>query len=311
MKPVNNERGFALVIALIVTTLLVGLLMEFVDEVVVDASHSHNFVDSQQASILSESGIDAGMKILQFSALRRTGKYSTLTEMWAKPQTQTTEAGTVTITIEEESGKLDLNSTTFANGKANDFYQLAMGRLLTKLQLSQDLYDSLADWIDNNDTPRPGGAETSYYLNQKPPCQPHNGRLDTLEELAQVKGFTPEVMGKLKPFVTVYGPDPNATSNAININTAPKEVLESLDDSLARGDLVERILDYRKTKPITALADIPGIGTLAQSLQLYVTFQGTVYRIHSEARAGDSVSVTEAVVTGIESTPKILYWREY
>jgi general secretion pathway protein K len=223
----------------------------------------------------------------------------------------------LTLNIEEESGKLDLNSTTLPNGKANDFYQLAMARLLTKLQLSQDLYDSLADWIDTNDTPHAGGAETSYYLSLKPPYQAHNNRLDTLEELALVKGFTPEVMGKLKHFVTVYGSGPDfgsASTAQININTAPREVLAALDDDLTRGDLVERILDSRKTTPITSLGDITkitGNATLAQKLAINVAFQGTVYRIHSEGKVGETVSVTEAVVTNIDSTPKILYWREY
>ncbi|HJV67268.1 MAG TPA: type II secretion system minor pseudopilin GspK [Geomonas sp.] len=315
MKAARDEKGFALIIALIVTTLLVALLVEFVDEVFVDASHSHNFVDSQQASLLADSGIEAGIKLLQASALLRGGKaYSSLTEPWAKPQMKETDAGTLTLTIEEESGKLDLGSATSQTGTPNKFFQDVALRLLTKLQLSPDLYDSLSDWVDTDDTPRAGGAETSYYMGLKPPYRAHNNRLDTVEELALVKGFTPEVMAKLKPLVTVYGSGPDfgaAPTARININTAAPELLASLDDQLTRGDLVERILEYRKSKPITNLADIPGIGTLAQALQLYVCYQGTVYRIHAEGRVGESVSVAEAVVTNIDSTPKILYWREY
>ena len=309
----RGERGFALVITLLVTALLVALLAEFVNEVYVDASHSHNFVASQQAGILAESGVAGGIKLLQMSNLARQGQsYSALFEQWAKPFTYDAGVGTVTIGIEEESGKLDLNAATSQTGTPNAFTKAAAERLLTRLGLSHDLYDALADWTDTDETPRPGGAESSYYRTLKPPYPAHNDRLTTFEELARVKGFTPEVLTKLKSCTTVYGSAGIGLPAKININTAPRELLASLDDRLMTGDLVDRILEYRKTKAITNLADILGIGTLAQSLVLNVGFRGTVYRIHAEGRVGESVSVAEAVVSGADTMkPTILYWREY
>jgi general secretion pathway protein K len=64
---VKGEGGFALVITLIITALLIALTAEFVNEVYVDTSASHNFVNGQQASILADSGIAGGIKILQLS----------------------------------------------------------------------------------------------------------------------------------------------------------------------------------------------------------------------------------------------------
>jgi general secretion pathway protein K len=312
----RGERGFALVITLLVTALLTALLVEFVSEVYVDASHSHNFVASQQASILAESGIAGGIQLLNASSAARQIQgqtASTLQELWAKPYTYDAGVGTVTIGIEEESGKLDLNSVVFPNGKPVDFYSDVAQRLFKNLGFSNDLYDALADWVDTDDAPRPGGAETSYYSTLKPPYQAHNVRLNTFEELAQVKGFTPQVLTKLRSCTTVYGGQAGGVAPAININTAPRELLASLDQSLTTGDLVDRILEYRKTKAITNLADIPGLGTLVQSLALRVSYKGLVYRIHAEGKVGDSVSVAEAVVSNVEmgGKPTILYWREY
>ena len=311
----RGERGFALVITLIVTALLVALLVEFVNEVYVDTSQSHNFVASQQASILAESGIAGGVKLLQASALMRLGeKYSSLLELWAKPQSYDAGVGTVTITIEEESGKLDLNSATSQSGTPVPFFQQTMLRLLTKLELPQTLYDTLADWTDSDTTPRPNGAETSYYSTLNPPYQAHDDRLETLEELALVKGFTPQVLAKLRSCVTVYGSGTafGVQTAGININTAPRELLAALDDKLMSGDLVDRILEYRKTRVIKTLADVDGLGTLAQALQLNVVCQGTVYRIHAEGKVGDCVSVAEAVVSNTDMPkPIVHYWREY
>ena len=97
----------------------------------------------------------------------------------------------------------------------------------------------------------------------------------------------------------------------ININTAPEELLAALDETLMRGDLVQRILEYRKTKPIKALADVPGLETMTQ-LAVKVVCKGTTYRIRAEGKVGESVSVAEAVVTNVEAQkPTVLYWREY
>ena len=312
----RGEKGFALVIALIVTALLVALLAEFVNEVYVDTSHSHNFVAAQQAGILAESGVAGGIKLLQVSSTLRLGEqYSSLLEPWAKPQKFDTDDGTVTVTIEEETGKLNLNTATSANGTANVYTQM-FSRLLTRLKLSADLSDALLDWVDENETPHPGGAESSYYGTLKPPYPAKNARLETVGELALVKGFTPEALTKLTPCVTVYGNVSDAEfAGKINVNTAPKEVLASLDDRMT-DDLIDRILDYRKTRPIKGMADfnsIAGIDAVSGAFADKITFIGTVYRIRSEGKVGESVAVTEAVVRtlGGTATPAVLYWREY
>ena len=308
----KGERGFALVITLIVTALLVALLVEFVSEVYVDASHSHNFVASQQAGILAESGIVGGIGILAMSAAIRSAQgvtTSSLNEQWAKPFSYDAGVGTVTITIEEEDGKFDLNAATSPNGTTPIFYGKMAQRLLAVLQLSPNLYDTLSDWMSDGDSPRPNGAKNNYYNTLKPPYQTHNAKLGTFEELGLIKGFTPQVLTKLRSCTTVY--PQMGISAPININTAPREVLTALDDSLARGDLVDRILEYRKTTPIKTLNDVPGLGTLV-GLTGNVSFMGSIYRIHAEGKVGESVSVAEAVVTNaVNPKPTILYWREY
>jgi general secretion pathway protein K len=310
----RGERGFALVITLVITALLIALLAEFVNEVYVDTSHSHNFVASQQAAILAESGIEGGKQLLKYSAVLRMGQnYSSLTEIWAKPQSYDAGEGTVTISIEEESGKLNLNSATNDTGVNNPLTEVAK-RLVLNLKLSSDLVDVLMDWVDTNDQPRPGGAESSYYSTLKAPYKAKNARLDSVEELGLLKGFTPEVLAKLRPLVTVYGnTDSSMESTAVNLNTAPREVLLALDDAMSE-DLVQRILDYRKTSviKIDTAKTITGLDTVLPKISTKVTYGGTVYRIHAEGKVRDSTSVAEAVVRiGGIGEPAVLYWREY
>jgi general secretion pathway protein K len=301
----KDERGFALIITLIITALLVALCVEFADEVFVDTSARANFVAAQQASLLAESGVNGGFKLLQVTLARQS--YSSLLDPWAKPLVIDDENGHLSVIIEDESSKLNLNQIFGPTGipvfPVNN--EIAT-RLLKNLGLSPDLLDGLNDWVDDSSVPpHPAGAKSPYYNTLKPPYNAKNGALDTVEELALVKGFNGALVQQLRPYITIYSEAPGK----ININTAPKEIIAALDDKMT--SLTKEVLDYRKTTPFQQpgeLAKVPGMETIAQGLSLSTTTKGTVYRIVSRATVGETTRIIEAVVR-IDGT--YVYWREY
>lgn len=307
----KGESGFALVVTLLVTALLVALIVEFTSEVFVDTSSRHTFVAGQQASLLAESGITGGVKLLQLS-LQNQG-YSSLSDRWAQPIRIADERGELLVTIEEESGRLNLNYVAPQNGEIGGFTAGVASRLLRKLALSSDLLDALADWVDVNDIPHPGGAESAYYRGLKPPCAARNGRLETIDELALVKGFAGAPLQALRPLVTVYPDIANAPTASININTAPKEIIAALDERID-SQLAERVLDQRRTTPFrnpAELARVPGFETIATGLLTNISVKGNVFRFRAEGRVQEVSRVIEAVVRLGGSQPAFLYWREY
>ncbi len=190
------------------------------------------------------------------------------------------ERGSLRITIEEENGKLNLNLIALPNGQFNEEYKGIGQRLLTRFKLPSDLLESLADWIDSDDTPHPGGAESAWYQGRKLQYRPRNKPLETFEELNRIKGFTPELVEQLRPFTTVYGDQPGgAVAAPININTAPREVLLALDDGMSES-LADQIIAYRLTTPFRTPAElvkIPGMQTIATALQTRIVTKGSVY----------------------------------
>ncbi|ABQ24888.1 type II secretion system minor pseudopilin GspK [Geotalea uraniireducens] len=300
----KDERGFALVITLIITALLVALAAEFVDEVYVDTSLSHNFVAGQQASILAASGVDGGIRLLQFDLAQQT--YSSLMDRWAKPLKIEDEQGSLLVTIEEESGKLNINDFPQNGNLDNNFAAEVASRLFNNLKLkdSNSLIDALADWRGENEIPHTYGAKTQYYSTLKPPYEAKGGRLDTVEELALVKGFAGEPLKKLMPLVTVY----DGVQGGININTAQQEIIEALDKQID-ADKAKQVLAKRPFSNFAELGNALGSQSIASGLATKITFKGSVYRIHSEARVRETSRVVEAVVriSGIQST--VLYWR--
>jgi general secretion pathway protein K len=308
----RSEKGFALVLTLIVTTLMVAVLVEMIHQIYVDVSLSRGFRDGQQASLLAESGITGATKLLQMA---QQGKnYTSLTDMWAAPIKLDDETGTIEITIVEESGKLCINDLVQTNGAFEPPNTLAALKLLGKrLQIQENVWYALADWMDGDDSTRSNGAESPYYQTLKPPYVAHNAKLATIDELSLVRGFTPEYITALRPFVTVYSSLPGAQS-PVNINTASKEVLAALDEGID-DRMAERILEERRLKPFQNLGElgsrIPGAGAISQNLIGKVSVRGTLFRITSVARVKETARTVEAVVRVDGGQQNILSWQEY
>lgn len=312
----NDNRGFALVITLIVTALLVALVTEFIAEVYVDTTARQSYTDAQKAGLLAESGVAGALGLLKF--LLPAKSYTSLHDPWAKPLDIPEESGSLRVTIEDESAKLSLNAIAGPNGTFYDetdptgsYYGTAQ-RLFKKLKLpGSDLCDAVADWVDINDIPKPGGAETQWYNNRKPAYPAKNARFDTFEELALVKGFSSDVLEKIRPFTTVYAESSSAAP--ININTAPKEILISLDERISES-IADQIIDYRKNTPFKNQAElvrVPGMERIATGLQSRITAKSSIFRIRAEAQVNGTTRVVENVISFAQGTPLTLYWREY
>ena len=307
----RNEKGFALVITLVVSALLVALVVEFVNEVYVDTSSRQNFVDGQQASILAESGVTGGIKLLQFT-LASQG-FTSLLDPWAKPLKLDAEDGSIEVVIEDEAAKINLNAIAGSNGNFIDAYYPVSTRFLKKAGLSPDLCDGIADWVDTNDEPKPAGAEATYYRTLQPPYAAKNAWFDAVDELRLVKGFDAKTMEQLRPFITVFANSLPGSPTLVNINTAPPEVLSALDEGLS-DDLVARILDYRKTTPFKSPADIfkvAGLDQIGIALQTRIQTRSTVYRLISRGQVNETARIIEAVVRIDGNQATMLYWREY
>lgn len=306
----KGERGFALVITLIITALLIAVTTEFIHDVFVETSLLHGYEDAQQASLLAESGVQGGIKVLKLALSAQD--YTSLLDGWAAPQVFQDERGSLSINISEESSKLDINSIVFPNGTLNEDYYGIAQRLLDRLGLPTDLCDSVADWIDSDDSTRAGGAESTFYQALSPPYSAKNAPLETYEELRMVSGFNETILRKLNPYLTVYADSNGSIYSKVNINTAPVELLAALDEQMT-DELAARIVEYRKQTPLktpSEIIQVPGMETIGMAVQGKITVKGSVFRIQSRAQVRDTIRIIEAVVRVVGSDSTVLYWRE-
>jgi general secretion pathway protein K len=225
----TRQRGVAIVLAMSVVALAAMAAAAIVVSQGTWARQAELNADHVQARAVLQAGADWARAVLADD--RRLSNVDHLGEPWAlRLPPMPVENGELVGGIEDQQGAFNVNNLV-SEGKVN-LAQLAHFRnLLATLALPDALAYALADWIDDDSRPQPqGGAEDEYYLAQNPPYLAANRPLIDVAELALVRGFDDNVRARLRPYVTAL---PRFT--AVNVNTAPPEVLAAVVDGLDLG----------------------------------------------------------------------------
>ncbi len=317
MKTLRQEKGMVLLLVLVVVALLASLLTEFAFSTLVDMRLTETYRDSTKAYYLAKGGVRVGRMVLQQDSNSYDARNDP-EELWSQGLTNFPVGdGAVTITIDDQDSRLDINRIVIANGQNPDpdflprFVHLFEGLGMPTTE-AEDLAAALVDWIDKDDIPFQTtgfGAEDAYYQRLEKPYHAKNGTLDSLAELALVRGFTPEVIKLIAPHVTLHG------NTTVNVNTASREVLTAVAEWGAAGrqdaeSAAEAILAYRESVPfknsqeINALPEMVNLGYVGST---FFSVKSNFYRIESWGGVNDGARRVEAVVR--KSDDKLLYFK--
>ena len=265
----SDERGIALLLTLLVLALLVALILEFDAEARREYRDAAAFRDNFKATVLARAAVQAARGVLQQDILKEKltkESFDAPTDVWAIPITNYAIGdGLLTAQIEDERGKLNLNDLAAETDlNARKVKVLRVKRLFELLQINPDLVDAIVDWMDQDDTPEPVGAESLYYQSQRPSYKAANAPLETLLELRLVKGMTPDIIEKLSRVITVY---PQGGGSKVNLNTAHPLVLQALDLRITQGMAAE-IIQARPFKTIQDLDRVSSFEEIGKALRL-------------------------------------------
>ncbi|MDD5482301.1 MAG: type II secretion system protein GspK [Kiritimatiellae bacterium] len=233
--------------------------------------------------------------------------------------------GAVTVRIRPENARINLNSIVNANNRDETFvlWEPIFETAGVPFEERDALIDCLMDWVDADELTHLNGAESEYYETLTPPYKSKNAPIDTVDELALVKGFndkpiaqtTQTVYAAVARFLTTYAED-----RTININAVDHDTLMAylgVDSPMAEEIIFQRSgLDgeygTEDDTPFKDLGDllarVPG---LDQSIAPYVSFtsRGRFY-IQSSGKVGDVERVCACVVLLAENNLTILSWIE-
>jgi general secretion pathway protein K len=221
----RRQSGVAIVLAMGVVALAAMAATAMMITQSTWSRESELTVDHTQAQTLIQAGVDWSRAILNDD--RRLGDVDHLGEPWAmRLPPMSVESGELSGYMEDQQGLFNLNNVV-KGGKVNVVQLDHFRRLLSLLSLSPALADTLADWIDADSEALPQGAEDDAYMAMQPPYLAANRPLIDLSELALVRGFDDAARARLRPFVTAL-----PVFTAVNVNTAPAEVLASMIEGL-------------------------------------------------------------------------------
>ncbi len=243
----RQQRGVALITAILIVALVASAASYLAMQNHVRIQQLENLRARAQAELLARAAVDWGRAVLA-DDISRSG-IDDLSEQWATiVPPQTTDGGRVGGRLFDQQALFNLNNLIWA-GAAYPADVARFRRLLSQQQLPPELANALVDWLDNDSVVTyPGGAEDGEYLQHEPAYRTANRMLTDVNELYAVRGFTSQVIARLRPFVTAL-PD----RSAVNVNTAPAEVLNAVLDN---NSDVPTLLAARQSKPLQSGQDL-------------------------------------------------------
>jgi len=308
-----KKQGFVLVLTLLVITALTGLVVSFSDESSVEMNLAGFSRDNYKATQMARSGIQLALALLD--ADDRT--MDSLKEDWslfgAKPFPEDLpDDASISAKIVDESGKLNVNYLIDNAGKINEERVVQFKRLFKALGIEENLLDPVLDWLDQDNTARLEGAETFYYMSLEHPYRCANSPLQTIEQIFLIKGlkeiaeFGEGKKKRLLDFLTIY------SDGKVNINTAPKEVLQSLSEKLDDA-VAEAIIEYRKEQDFLSIDDltkVPGVDAgLFDDLKKWITVKSSTFSITAKGTWREATANIKAVCQRKEDGLKLIYWK--
>lgn len=265
----RKQNGFVVIVVLCMVVMLSVLLLAFNQESRANLRNVEDFRKSAQALNCARAGLNIAIAAVTDSV--DAGFDTSPKNFFKGEKTIALDQGECTISVSEETGKINVNLLKEENGRLNRMSIDHLLRLIDMLNLEgagdfsidYGIVPSIIDWIDGDDdvTTLPfiehknQGAESGYYSRLSDGLKCRNAPIDSVGELIDIRGMSPVIFQRLRDYLTVYG------DGKININIASEFVLaglsEQMDTTLARV-----IIDRRRLKPfesVSELRDIPGM----------------------------------------------------
>lgn len=262
----RRTRGAALVLVLWLTMLLATLIVAFALTAGVESLQGKVLSKGAAAQEVARAGVEY--------ALVRVAEQNPAMQ-WlpdGRPYLWNYAGNQLEISIVDETGKVDLNQADAQ----------FLGSLIRAVGGERETSDRIAaaiiDWRDTDPMTQPnGGAEDPDYAAAGRPYGAKDAPFESVAEVEQVLGMTPELYARLEPSLTLYSgrpqPDPNYAQGpvlvALGLNPAEYEARR------------------RNVLPGLAGQALVGAGSGTYSIDSHVrTTEGREARLRTVVRAG-------------------------
>lgn len=307
----RKDQGAALVIVLAMLSVLSMIAVVTVESSLMGVRRTQNISVMTQARWYAMGAEAFAAARIQELRARQQSELVDQSDWQGRPFVFPLDDGAMTVSIHDGSNCFNLNSLVGIdeNGlmAANTLAQFHFARLLDLVDVRSErtawLVAALTDWIDPDDIAGAGGAEDNVYAVAETPYRVANAPLGDVGELASVRGFTPEAIAALAPYVCARAA---STPNLLNPNTLRPEqaVLLSMaigpELSKTEAETLVRGRPRGGWRDVDAFFAEPALTRIEVSAAARSAFSlvSDDYLVHTVVRHED---VTESVVSLIDA----------
>lgn len=207
--PGANDSGYAMVAAVGAIAIMAAIAATLTTTVTAQV----DILDAETTRARLSSAAEAGIAVALSGLTARNG--NRLWTLEGEVHEVSFDGATVKVHLEDEHGKMLFQRMNEDN----------LGWLLDALGIPEPqrsiARDSYGDWVDDDDESRENGAESEYYNPRG--LQATNNWISTLDELGDIRGFTPEMIDRFRKFASAdtsaYFDDTHASPLAMQVMT--------------------------------------------------------------------------------------------
>jgi general secretion pathway protein K len=314
----HRDDGFVLVVVLILVLLLSALVFGFDGTMRIRLDAAVNFHEAEQAWNCARAGLN--IAVAAVAEVNDVCMAQRLAKLVSGENTFAVGNGSCSVAITEENGRLNLNTLKAPDGSLNRTQIDRLLRLVDLLNRGQGRSDrigygiapAIIDWTDADSevTHLPFiehqnmGAEKSYYRSLSSPYECANAPLSAVDEVLWVKGVTPDAFQRLQAVVTTFG------DGKININTAPRVVIECLTETVDSA-LAQAIVDRRQQQPFESISDLQSVPGMTDNIyglvhdSLTLDPEERYFRVSAQGNVDDRSCRIEAVLRRNKQTGNV------
>lgn len=237
LKRQKLRKGIALLTAMMVMSLATITAVQMTSEQQVYFRRTENILLHEQAYLYLLSAEDF-TKIVLTEDFNNNQTDSFQDDWYSEaPVVFPIEGGVLTGSVSDLQGKFNINN--LAKLQRDPWDEQRLRQTLLNNDVPADVASVIMDWLDENSEALPGGAEDIDYLAGDRPYRAGNGMMGSISELRLLKGIDEEMYESLEKVLIALP----ATNVAININTAPPEVLRVIVEGLSDKEAEELAKD--------------------------------------------------------------------
>jgi len=244
----RGEEGVALLTVLLLVAVMSALAVGVLDDIRFGLKRAANAETVGQAQWYA-----LGAENLARARLLRLNENPTRTSLagnWnGRSVTFPIDHGAIRARVSDATACFNLNSVVAGASEQWSRRELGLKQFIALLQAigvaqleAQALAEALADWIDSDGNRNTLGGEDDAYMNAARPYRTSGTLLSEVSELRALRGFTPEIYARLRPYVCAL---PAADLSPINVNMlgADKAVLLTmLTDGSLQPEAARRLI---------------------------------------------------------------------